>query len=71
MQHTNVESSNLRSVGYDTETSTLEIRFHSGGLYEYLNVPESVWRALMGAPSHGKFFHAHIKERYRFRKIRR
>ena len=33
MTHTNVSSSDLRSVGY--ENRTLEIRFHSGGVYRY------------------------------------
>lgn len=70
MQHKNVSSSDIQSVGYDAASSTLEIKFHSGGLYEYFDVPESMWRALMDAISHGKYFHAHIKERYRFHKMR-
>ena len=69
MQHQLVTSSDIASVGYDLESSTLEVRCHSGGLYEYFNVPESVWRALMGATSHGQYFHAHIKDRYRTRKV--
>ena len=70
MQHQNVTSSDIRSIGYDADSSTLEIQFHSGGLYQYLNVPESEWRALMSAPSHGKYLHAHIKDRYRFHRLR-
>ncbi|WP_394854027.1 KTSC domain-containing protein [Citrobacter freundii] len=33
-----VSSSNLQSVGYDQATSTLEIAFHSGGIYQYSRV---------------------------------
>lgn len=57
-----VVSSNLASVGY--EGTTLYIRFHSGGLYAYYNVPASIYQGLMSASSHGTYFHAHIRGRY-------
>lgn len=62
MYMTPVFSSNLKSVGY--ENGTLYVTFHNGGTYWYRGVPESVYRDLMSAPSHGKFFHAHIKNVY-------
>ncbi|WP_370621624.1 KTSC domain-containing protein [Citrobacter portucalensis] len=46
-----VSSSNLQSVGYDQATSTLEIAFHSSGIYQYSRVPSAVHTALMNAPS--------------------
>lgn len=70
MEHQNVVSTNIKSVAYEAASSTLQIKFHSGGFYNYFNVPESEWRALMGADSHGKYFNAHIKECYRFHKVR-
>ena len=63
MKRQPVSSSNLRAVGYDPGASVLEIEFHSGGIYQYPQVPCAIWRALMAAPSKGKFFHAHIKGR--------
>ena len=63
-----VPSSNLRSVDYDW-SGTLTIEFHSGGVYEYYGVPESEYSALLRAQSHGKYFHAHIKNRYRFQRV--
>ncbi|MBP3469722.1 MAG: KTSC domain-containing protein [Lachnospiraceae bacterium] len=54
-----VSSSDISSIGYDG--STLHIRFHSGGLYAYYNVPNSVYSGLMNAASHGRYFHANIK----------
>ena len=57
-----VSSSDIASVGY--EGTTMYIRFHSGGLYAYHNVPPSVYTGLMNASSHGQYFHAHIKGRY-------
>jgi hypothetical protein len=64
-----VESSNLYSVGYDPDTQTLEIEFRTGGIYEYYDVPKAVYQQLMTAPSHGRFFHAYIRNVYRYRKI--
>ena len=69
MQHTPVSSSNLRSVGYDPASQTLEVAFHGGRLYQYAGVPESVYRGLMSAGSHGRFFAAYIKYRYPTRRI--
>jgi len=65
-----VSSSNIRSIGYDSKSQTLEIEFHSGGIYQYFNVPESIYNALMSASSHGSYFARHIKDRYRWAKIR-
>jgi len=64
-----VVSSNLASVGYDPATSMLEIEFNNGGIYQYSNVPESVYSGLMRASSKGTYFHDYIKERYSYRKI--
>lgn len=65
-----VSSSNLRSIGYDLKSLTLEIEFHDGSVYQYFDVPESVYNALMSASSHGSFFHRHIKDRFQWAKIR-
>ena len=62
-----VSSSDIASIGYDG--STLHIRFHSGGLYAYYNVPASIYNGLMSAGSHGRYFHAHIRGRYGDTKI--
>jgi len=62
-----VQSANLAAVDY--WSGTLKIAFHSGGVYEYFNVPHFEYVALMNASSHGKYFHAHIKGRYSYRKI--
>lgn len=64
-----VSSSNISSIGYDPESQTLEIEFHGGGIYEYFNVPESVFDTLMSSSSLGSFFHRSIRNKYRFRKI--
>lgn len=71
MNRTPVTSSNLKSIGYDTVTSKLEIEFLNGGLYQYSNVPASVHAGLMSASSHGSYFDANIKKAgYQFTKLR-
>jgi hypothetical protein len=62
-----VNSSDLQSVGY--ENGTLFIRFHSGGTYSYSGVPDSVYRDLLAAGSHGQYFQAFIKGHYPYAKI--
>jgi hypothetical protein len=70
MQRQRVSSSNIASVGYDADAAILEIEFNDGSVYEYYDVPESVYDGLMAASSHGKYFHGHIRDVYRFRRIR-
>jgi len=62
MRRISVDSSNLVSVGYDAERRILEIEFHSGSVYQYSGVPESVYRDLMSADSHGLYFDREIKK---------
>ena len=65
-----VQSSALRSVGYDGGQQTLVITFQSGGTYEYSGVPRSVYEELMRAPSKGTYFNAHVKGQYSYRRTR-
>lgn len=65
-----VRSRDLALIGYDHMSSVLEVVFRAGGVYRYQGVPESVYHALMAAPSHGTYFQRHIKARYSFSKIR-
>lgn len=70
MERQRVSSSNVRSIGYDAPSSTLEVEFSSGSVYEYYSVPENVYSAFMRASSKGSYLNDHIKSRYRFRQIR-
>jgi hypothetical protein len=64
-----VDSSNLSAVGYDSTTKIMHIRFNSGRLYAYYNVPESIYRELMNAESLGRYFNSLIKGFYDDTKI--
>ena len=60
-----VDSSLLRSVGYDMHSSILEVELaESGWIYEYYDVPFSVFEELMAAESKGSYFNEFIKDIY-------
>lgn len=62
-----VSSTNISSIGY--EGTTLYVRFHSGGLYAYYNVPKDVYSGLMSASSHGSYLARYIKSSYRYQRL--
>lgn len=56
-----VDSSNLHSVGYDSTNQILRVRFLSGDVYDYFNVPEHLFNGLLSADSKGSYLHRYIK----------
>lgn len=68
MIRTPVSSKNIKSIGY--ENYLLEVEFLDGSVYHYYDVPENIYRSLMSAKSHGEFLAAHIKGRFRYKKIK-
>lgn len=69
MNRQSVDSTDIKSVGYDPATKILEIEFHSGGIYQYLDVPDMIYSDLMNADSKGKYFHRYVKNVYNHRKV--
>jgi hypothetical protein len=70
IKRTQVQSSNLRSVGYDPSSKVLEVEFKSLEVYQYFDVPRSVYDGLMNADSHGTYLNQYVKEaRYRYKKM--
>lgn len=66
MRRRRVDSSAISSMGYDARSSTLEVEFRSGAVYDYHGVPPKVWKDLLGAPSKGRFFSRSLRGRYPF-----
>lgn len=61
---TPLSSTNLHAAGYDPATSTLWVQFKNGTVYEYRNVPPTVYAAMMAGDS-GRYFAEIIKpQRY-------
>ena len=66
-----ITSSNIHSVGYDPATLTLEIQFRkTEDIYQYFDVPAHIHSGLMDANSHGKYFYRHIRNSFKYSKIR-
>ena len=64
-----IESTSIRSIGYEPINSILEVEFKNGGIYQYFNVPPDVYEELMNTESHGIYFHENIKEIYQYAKV--
>jgi hypothetical protein len=60
-----VESSAIAKVGYSKRYHILEIEFINGGVYRYLDLPDTVYRDLMAAESKTRFYDSNIKRHYR------
>lgn len=61
-----VESSNIKSIGYDNNRQTLEIEFYSGALYQYFDVSEEIYQATISSESVGRYFSENIKSNYSY-----
>lgn len=56
----------------DVETSSdnkLVIKFNTGAIYKFKDLPEQVAYKLIEADSAGKFFNEHIKNKYEYEKV--
>jgi KTSC domain-containing protein len=64
-----VESSSVKSIGYDSITKTLEVEFGSGGVYRYAPVPPEKYTAMLASESKGKYFQTFIRAQYEHTKL--
>lgn len=69
MQRNPVESSLLRSIGYDAFRKMLEVEFLRGPVYRYFGVEPRQAKALEEAKSIGGHFLAHVKDKYSYRRV--
>lgn len=70
MEHQPVRSSHVRSIGYDPETKTLEVTFHTTGqTYVYEGVEPHTHRRILAAKSIGSALHEHVISRGRGKKL--
>lgn len=69
VNHMPVQSSTLRSAGYNEENGDMHVTFKDGGSYIYHDVPPEVHQAFMMAGSKGNFLHHQVKNRFEFTKL--
>jgi hypothetical protein len=59
----------IASMNYDASQQKLRVVFVSGLIYEYDNVPESVFQELRTSTVKGKFLNTHIKGHFPYKKV--
>ncbi|MGS0497609.1 KTSC domain-containing protein [Pseudoalteromonas sp. S1727] len=64
-----VNSDAFSHVGYSTINKVLDLKFESGSVYRYYNIPILVWDELYYSTSMGKFFNNNIRGQYPFEKL--
>jgi hypothetical protein len=69
MERKRVNSSKVRSVGYDERTQTLEVEMSNGQVWQYAKVYPEVYRRFMAAPNPTSFFEDRIAEDYTGRRV--
>lgn len=65
MNRTPVTSRAVASIGYDPNTMTLEVEYSKGSVYQYFDVPETVYQDFVSAASMGAYLNQNIKGSYR------
>ena len=74
-----VDSSNMWSYGFNVKnrgdkTGDMYIQFKGrnggpGEVYQYFDVPISLWRRFVSAPSKGHFFYVNVRSKFKYRKL--
>lgn len=73
MRMINVESSNIKAIGFEENViyadgysphNVLRVEYLSGLIYDYLNVSKETYEALMKEESKGSYIHRKIKDKY-------
>ncbi|MCZ8522382.1 MULTISPECIES: KTSC domain-containing protein [Paenibacillus] len=59
----------VKWIGYNPETRELCVKFHSGTVYIFIDVPVAVYDGLLNATAKGHYLWTQIKEFYPFRQI--
>jgi len=69
MERQPVSSTIVTSIGYDTESATLEVEFVNGSVYQYFDVPENLHRELIAGPSAGKIMTSTIIGKFPYARL--
>lgn len=59
-----VQSSNIWAIGYDSIQHILWVKFNSGSLYCYYDVPQTEYDYFRVASSKGKYLWRNIRDKY-------
>lgn len=70
MERRKVSSSQIRSIGYESSSQTLEVEMSDGTVWQYSRVPSEVHRRFMAAPTIASYYRDNIEEEYSRRRLR-
>ena len=70
MERKKVNSSQIRSIGYDEKSQTLEVELSDGSIWQYSRVPGEVHRRLLAAPSVVSYYRDNVEDDYSRRRVR-
>ena len=71
MERKRLNSSKLRSAGYDEKMRILEIEMSNGDVFQYTGVYPEVYRRFVAAPNPTSFFDDKIAEEYSSKRLPR
>jgi len=69
MDRKRVNSSKIRSIGYDEKSMVLEVEMTNRQVFQYSKVYPEVYRRFMAAPNPTVFFDDKIAEEYSAKKV--
>lgn len=69
MERRRVNSSRIRSIGYDERNQLLEVELSNGDVYQYARVSPEIHRRFMAAPNPTSYFDDKIAEEYTARRV--
>ena len=65
-----LESRMLAAVAYDADHEILYLRFRKAGdVYRYFEFGPADYQSFLSAESRGRFFLAHIRDKYRYERM--
>ena len=70
MDRKRVNSSAIRSIGYDERDRVLEVEFNDGRINQYSGVSAELHRRLVSAPSIVSYFRDNIEESFTAKRVK-
>ena len=70
MKREPVESTAIKSIGYNEDKQLLEVEIvETGRIYKYFDVPLEEYLDLLDAKSLGEYYNRVIKEKYEYKEL--
>jgi len=64
-----IQSELIYSINYDKAAKTLTVVLYDEGVYDFADVPDTVYDALLKADDHDTYYKEHIAKKYKGKKF--